>query len=81
MRTLIPLLLVVVLQAEVVTTQVVHTTRVETREDKSEVVSLYTSETIQNDTKKIVVPEAEPTDYTPLWKTLVVALGIVAIFI
>ena len=61
------LLLTSIVQAEITTTQVVHTTRVETREDKSEVVSLYTSEVIQNDTQRIAVPEEEPFEFDGKW--------------
>ena len=67
MKVLLMIALCIQLYGEVTTTQVIHTTRVETREDKSEVVSLYTSEVIQNDTQRIAVPEEEPFEFDGKW--------------
>ena len=81
MKIILVLALCLQLYAEVTTTQVVHTTRVETREDKSEVVSLYTSEVIQNDSAKIVIPKEIPTDYTNVWKIIFTISAISLAFI
>jgi len=67
MKVLLMIALCIQLYGEVTTTRVVHTTRVETREDKSEVVSLYTSEVIQNDSAKIVIPKEEPFEFDGKW--------------
>ena len=69
------------LYAEITTTQIVHTTRVETREDNSEVISTFTKEVIQNDSVKILMPEEEPVDYTIMWKTIFTVAAISLAFI